>query len=283
MSESADWWGDFEFEPGATKRWRIGPLTLWVTRLAKEWQVAWQRGNELDLAIEVAQASDPAPATLERSRYLFEKGTKLSLGVRVADRPVVVRPEMPVVVPGGLHATLFVSTPVWIELSAGELDPPPPGSPPLASLGRSPAGGTRQRFAEIPTWQPSSTWFGENNIRGALYYAERTRARIEREAEPYKARAITSVTINNVEREPLRIDRIALPLPSMSVFRAEHGALCTEHAIVDYVVNQDAPVRVQRSPLPELGKTTLISAARESRETNLVVRALSAALREVLP
>lgn len=262
MSERADWWGEFEFEPGATKRWRIGPLTLWVTRQAKEWQVAWQRGNELDLDIEVAQASDPAPATLQRSRYLFEKGKVLHLGVRVADRPVVARPEMPVVVPGGLHATLFVSTPVWLELAAGE---------------------PRQRFAEIPTWQPSSTWFGENNIQGALYYAERTRARLERGSDLYKARAITSVTINNAEREPLRIDRIALPLPSMSVFRDEQGALCTEHAIVDHVTNQDAPVRVQRSPLPELGKTTLISSAREGRETNLVVRALSAALREVLP
>lgn len=257
-----DWWGDFEFELGATKRWQIGPLTLWVTRLAKEWQVAFERGTELESGVEAASPSEGPPAQLERSRYLFEAGTKLGIAVRIADRPVVARPEMPVVVPGGLHATLFVSTPVWIELSAGE---------------------PRQRFVELPTWRSSSTWFGVNNIEGALYYAERTRARLELGSEVLRARVITSVTVNNVEHEPLRIDRIALPLPSMSVFRDERGGLWTEHAVVDYVANQDAPVRVQRSPLPAIGKTSLVSLARESRETNVVMRALSAALREVLP
>ncbi|MFV8752509.1 hypothetical protein ACNOYE_18335 [Nannocystaceae bacterium ST9] len=256
-----DWWGEFEFDAGVCRRWRIGPLTLWVTRLAKEWQVAFERTRELDATVDVDEG-EPPPGKLERSRYLFEQGSKLGLIARVADRPVVARPEMPVIVPGGLSATLFVSTPVWVALSAGE---------------------PRQRFLELPTWLPSSTWFGENNIEGALCYAERTRARHERGSEVFRARVTTSVTVNNVEREPLRIDRIALPLPSMSVFRDEQGGLWTEHAVVDYLANQDAPVKVMRGPLEAIGKTSLVSSAREGRDTNVVVRALSAALREVMP
>ncbi len=256
-----DWWGDFEFAEGASRRWRIGPLTLWVTRLAKEWQVAFERAGELDSTVEVTDSS-PAPAGLERSRYLFVQGTTLSVSARVADRPVVARPEMPVIVPGGLSATLYVSTPVWVALSAGE---------------------PRQRFHELPSWVPSSTWFGENNIEGALYYAERTRARHERGSEVFRTRVTTSVTVNNVERTPLQIERIALPLPSMSVFRDEQGGLWTEHAVVDYVANQDAPVKVERAPLAEIGKTTPVSPARLARDTNVVTRALSAALREVMP
>jgi hypothetical protein len=257
-----DWWGDFEFAAGRSRRWRIGPLTLWVSRLGKEWQVAYERSHELDPTVEIADIDEIPDSAPERSRYLFEKASTLSVVARIADRPVVAKPEMPVIVPGGLSATLFVSSPIWVELSAGE---------------------PRQRFVELPTWRESSTWFGENEIEGALCYAERTRARHERGNEVFRARVTTSVTVNNVERQPIRIQRIALPLPNMSVFCDEQGGLWTEHAVVDYVANQDAPVKVERAPLAEIGKTRAISPAREPRDAPLVMRALNAALRGVLP
>jgi hypothetical protein len=257
------WWGEFEFAVGTTRRWRIGPLTLWVSRLAKEWQVAYERSSdELEGTVESGEAEGMPEPGPERSRYLFEKGSTLNVGLRVPDRPVVARPEMPVIIPGGLSATLFVSTPIWVELSAGE---------------------PRQRFLELPSWRQSSTWFGENEIEGALCYAERTRARLERGNEVFHARVTTSVTVNNVERQPIRIQRIALPLPSMSVFRDEQGGLWTEHAVVDYVAEQDAPVKVGRAPLPEIGKTSLLAGTRDDLESHVVMRALNAALRGVLP
>jgi hypothetical protein len=262
MTSRSSWWGEFEFAEGASRRWRIGPLTLWVSRLAKEWQVAHAWGHELDTEVEVTDVDGAPDPALTCSRYLFEKRSKLSVVARVSDRPVVARPEMPVIVPGGLSATLYVSTPAWIELSAGE---------------------PRQRFLELPSWRESSTWFGENEIEGALCYAERTRARLERGSDVFLTRVTTSVTVNNVERQPLRIQRIALPLPNMSVFADDRGGLWTEHAIVDYVAGQDAPVKIERSPLAEIGKTTLVSAARAGRDSHVVMRALNAALRGVLP
>lgn len=261
----SNWWGEFEFAEGARRRWQIGPLTLWVSRLAREWQLAYERTHELDTRVEVhevGEAEDEAPAVLQRSRYLLEKGSTLSLSPRLADRPVVARPGMPVVVPGGLSATLFVSSPVWVELAAG--DP-------------------RQCFFEAPSWRQSSTWYGENTLEGALYYAERTRARVEREGEVLPAHVTTSVTVNNVERQPIRIERIALPVPGMSVFSDERGGLWTEHAVVDYLADQDAPVRIERTPLAVIGKTTLVSRPRHPSGGNAVVRALSAALRVVVP
>lgn len=257
------WWGEFEFAEGTSRRWRIGPLTVWVSRLAREWQVAYERTHELDNRVEVvdvAAADDEPPAGLERSRYLLEKGSTLLVGPRLADRPVVARPGMPVVVPGGLSATLFVSSPVWVELEAG--DPP-------------------QRFFEAPSRRQSSTWYGEDNLEGALYYAERTRARLERQGEVLPAHVTTAVTVNNVERQPIRIERIALPVPSMSVFSDEQGGLWTEHVVVDYLAGEDAPVRIERTPLAVIGKTTLVSRPRQPSDGNVIMRALSAALRVV--
>ena len=34
------WWGVFELGPGQTKRWEIGPTTLWISRFEHEWRVA---------------------------------------------------------------------------------------------------------------------------------------------------------------------------------------------------------------------------------------------------
>lgn len=258
------WWGEFEFAEGVSRRWRIGPLTVWVSRLAREWQVAYERTHELDTHVEVDEVSDAQggpSAELQRSRYLLEKSSTLHVRPRLADRPIVARPGMPVVVPGGHGATLFVSSPVWVELTAG--DPP-------------------QCFFEAPSWRQSSTWYGENTLEGALYYAERTRARLER-GDALAAHVTTSVTVNNVERQPIRIERIALPVPSMSVFSDEQGGLWTEHAVVDYLAGQDAPVRIERAPLAGIGKTTLVSRPRHANDGNVVMQALSAALRVVVP
>ena len=67
------------------------------------------------------------------------------------------------------------------------------------------------------------------------------------------------------------------------MFCDEQGGLWTEHAVVDYVADEDAPVRVERAPLSAIGKTTRVSPAREAHDTLLVMRALTAALRGVLP
>ncbi len=264
-TEPGDWWGEFEFSERPCLRWRIGPLHLWVTRLEKEWQVVWRWSEDpLDSSIEAATLSDEPPHELERHRFLFGPGpSRVSITPRVADRPIVARPEMPVVIPAGLKATLYVASPLWLELSTGT---------PL------------QRFVEVPTWRPSSTWFGESTLEGTLCYATRTRARLSvgGVATP-GPRVITAVVVNNAHREPLQIERIAMPIPQMSVFRDRRGALWTEQAVVDYDEDGAAPVRVTRVPPPEAGPTTLVSRSREPRESNIIARAFSAALRGVMP
>ena len=40
------WWGTVEFTEGSGKRWEIGPLTLWVRRLAQEWWIAFERDEK---------------------------------------------------------------------------------------------------------------------------------------------------------------------------------------------------------------------------------------------
>lgn len=265
-----EWWGDFEFQSGEHRRWQIGPLSLWISRVDNEWRVAHSWSSDpLDASLAVAEpfdeAQEPAPS-LERRRYLFAQQGRLRILPRVADRPMVTRPEMPVILPAGQRAVLYLATPLWAELAF------------------QPTSGAATVFAEIPTWRASSTWYGENTIEGNLYYATRTRARLSLPETPGPGpRVITCMRVENGHGEPLRIERIALPLPQMSVFCDQNGALWTEAATVDYEPTGNSPVKLQQKPQQELGPTRLVSGPREDNSSNIIVRALSAALRGLMP
>lgn len=256
------WWGEFELELGACRYWRIGPLSLWITRSDHEWQVAhcWT-DDPFDNTYETSPDLE-IPAKLERRRYLFvENSKRLSLTARVADRPVVARPHQPLIIPAGESATLYVASPVWVELA----------------VGKSP-----RAFAELPTWRMSSTWFGENTLEGTLCYATRSRAILE--PRPTRGpRVVTAVELRNGCDLELRVQRLAMPLPQMSIFCDADGELWTEATRVEHDLDVVAPAQIESSPPREAGPTTLVSRARQDRQQNVLARALAAAFGGLLP
>ncbi len=258
----SDWWGDFDFKPYARRCWRLGPLSLWVTRLTNEWQIGHRWSDDpLDETIELIDDAE-IPDDLELRRYLFSSGGRtLRMTPRVPDRPFVTRPEMPVLIPSGEQATLYMASPLWVELAAG--DPLKP-------------------FCTIPIWRASSTWFGEDTIEGTLCYATRTRARLEPTTLRRGPRVTTAVLVSNTHDEPLRVERLALPLPQMSVFCADDGQLWTEAATVSYHPAVKAPAKIDSEPPREVGAAVRISGPREDPRANILARALSAALRGVM-
>lgn len=268
------WWGEFELELGACRFWRIGPLSLWVTRLEHEWQVAHRWSDDpFDNTYEHARADVEIPAELERRRYLFvEGGKRLSLTPRVADRPVVARPEQPLIIPAGESATLYVASSVWVELAVGDARR---------------AGEPGKPFAELPVWRMSSTWFGEDTLEGTLCYATRSRAILPsglRAARPTRGpRVVTAVDLRNACDVALRVQRLALPLPQMSIFCDDDGDLWTEATRVDHDLVVVTPAHIESSPPTEAGPTTLVSRPRQDRQQNVLARALAAAFGGLLP
>lgn len=264
-----DWWGTFEFEIRRPRRWRIGPLELWLARLDGEWRVGqrWHgdpMSAELEVAAEVEAElalGEDLPEELERRRYLVAEAKQLRLTPRVADRPIVTRPEKPLILPAGQRATLYVASPSWVELATGE----------------------GAFLCEIPSWLPSGTWFGESTLDGQLCYATRTRARLDSHGQGPGPRVTTAVEVRNTHHEPLRLERIALPLPQMSVFRGHDGTLWTEAVRVDHEPGGGAPAKIQDKPPAGAGETERISDPRRARDTNMVARALSVALRGLMP
>ena len=255
-AERSGWWGRFTIEDGAILRWSIGPLQMWIERAGPELRVKWSHTGEANEAREEVGVTEEEE--LERSdwtRYAFsESPDVLTLIPSMADRSMVLRPQEPMVIPSLERATLYVSTPTWIVLQ----------------------GGRAERFmAEIPTWRPSDTWFG-NFQEGEVCYAGTTRGRRTLEellVVPH--RATTAVLLNNASSEPLPVERFSLPVKSLSLYTDAAGRLWTNGMEVTYATAglEHAEVKIDAGAPVDAGPgCALVSTPREKTNQTLMHR-----------
>jgi hypothetical protein len=205
------WWGKYQLEPSQELSWRIGPLRIWIFRGETEWRITHEIvGDSLDSDLEIATAPAVAPGPAASTvRFGFrETGSTIELRPVGADRPVIVKAEVPFFVPAEEAATVFVSTPIWVQiLVARSADP----------------------LIEIPSHRLTDTWFGPSTLVGEPGYATRTGARLALERLPVRPHRATSVVrIRNRAESALEFARVRLPLPNMALYGSEDGWLWTE-------------------------------------------------------
>lgn len=216
MSEStkkgSGWWGDWRFAPGEHRFWQVGPIQVWIERRRLEWLIVRRRGPDpLEDALEIASdrvlPEDGAPG-LETDRIAAKEGEGLlSLMPRLADRVIVVRPASPFHVAEGAEIALFVSSPLWLSIGlAGEGEP-----------------------IEFPAMRPRHTWLGSTTLTGEMAYAIKTSCRVDSEGLPIRPqRAITPLRIRNPGPGRLTLERVAVPVPILSLFAGANGRLWTQ-------------------------------------------------------
>jgi hypothetical protein len=258
------WGRTFEVDLNSAAHFRLGPLELWLRHGACEWRVAMTCGRDaLDdsCEIEVPSPRPEPPAGAEVRRFGFrEAPSRLRLRPLLADRPVIVSPEASLQVPPGERITLFISTPLWLELLVGE-----PGSVLL----------------EHPTHRPSDTWFGPSTQVGELCYATRTAARLSLENLPLRPhRAVSEVEIHNGATTVLAVEKLRIPAPQMSVYATEAGSLWTEQVILERRSDDEmASLRLGKGAPPNAPRATLARGPRSVAERGVLTRAFGGLLK----
>jgi hypothetical protein len=256
------WWGHFDVPVGETRHFRIGPCGLWIERRPRELRITRkQYPDPMDAALIVDSTSEPAPQgdDIDAQRYASSgRTTRIALQPALADRPVVVRTAEPFHVLGDDEAMLYLTTPLWIRMSAGELE--------------------KQLF-DVPAQRPSDTWFGRNTRDGQLCYAGTTHAKLNlQEVARRPNRAVTQVRIVNQARTPLPLDRINLPAPALSLHAGADHRLWTEP--LEVTRELDGMIRgvtIVRLSVAE-GTSVPLSGPRDDDPGNLFLRAFKALL-----
>lgn len=209
-TNNAVWWGVQEFPAERWVQWQIGPLCLSLLRRQGEWRIAWRpAGEPLDPTCRRIDENvePPTQQSDDIRRYIaHDNDGRLELTPRLADRPVVVNPEIPVFLPPGETTTVYVSTGAWLRLAQ-------PDGPMLM---------------EIPIYRPSDTWFGPNTREGEIAYASRTSARTNlNDLIILSHRVITPVRIENRGIDPLLVERLRIPVPALTLYEVAGQGLWT--------------------------------------------------------
>ena len=195
-------WRPRQIKPGECLEAQLGPLQLWLRKCGDEIHIATQRKEYAENLTEAGGfrvVSEQEPTGLDWGRWVCgDECREVLLTPVMPDRPVVVRPELPVKIPSGGKALFFVGIPIWIRISA--------------------LNGKESRLCEEPSIDLSNIWFGDP-MSGYLCYSLRSRARREiadTQAQPH--RAVCPVTIRNASAEQVNVERFCVHVAHLGVY-----------------------------------------------------------------
>ena len=266
MSESpADipppWWGTYPLRLNEGARWALGPIQLGAEHLPGEVRLSWGTEGVPELReIATAIPSEGTPHAPDATLARFPlSGADASITLRPAlpDRAVVARPDTTLWVLAQQRIDLFVSVPLWVDISL-TADAAPVQS--LASV------------------RLSDTWFGPSPRQGELCYSSRTQARLDVTKFPqHPIRAVTRVTIDNCRPTAVRVDRLKLPAPLLGLYATPDHRFWTSSVELK-PTDGDSATHVHLRPPKGLADDRFerITPARRHQTTNAFERALSA-------
>lgn len=255
------WWGQFDIPVDSAAIWKIETLEFAIHHIDKEWQISHQRVSHAETLTSNMSFSRELYDPLDYSnttRHIFRQSTSVvELKPQLADRTVVTRPSTPISLASGEEVTLYLSTPLWIQFQI--------------------SGKRKNTLDELAIHRPSDTWFGSSTRQGELCYASQTSGRTNLENLPLRAsRAITPLIIHNRGSDKLLIERIALPVPLLTLFATSEGLLWTQPATL---IREDdggmAELKLGKDAPKEAQGAVRINTPRQQPEKGMLVRAFS--------
>ena len=216
--------------------------------------------GSIDAQGDAIEAS-PDTQTLTCAYGLSNQG-EIILSPALPDRAVVVRLSEAMSVLPGEEVTFYMIAPLWLRLELSE------GS---------------KFLAEIPTFRLSDTWFGPMSTLGSLCYANSSSLYLDLRQVPLRPHGvITAITIRNLGVDSLKLERLNIPFPRLSLFYSQRSGFWTDKLTLERRDdNEMANLKLDRQPPSEASPTQFVSGPRQaSSEVSSVVRAFSAIFRE---
>ena len=267
------WWGTYTLEEEEGGQWDIGPSTVWLYRSAHDWRVIHRSStaaSRTDPMVHRSHVTVPVPAAQindvlvaddpdqQTSRYSVHRTkAQVTLVPVLADRPVVSRPEHPLHVPPGESVTLYLSTALWVRVALPDRE---------------------GWLHEMPSHRMSDTWFGASTREGTLCYATRTAGRLQLDKLPLRLhRAVTPLHVRNRAGEALALERVQLPAPHLSLYRAPTNTLWTNAVSMRHMAaGEGAAVAIDEGPPSAVPKAERVHPPRETDRRGLFTSTFSA-------
>lgn len=236
-----DLWSPMSIEHDETLLIQLGSLDLWIHRGEQEWHIASEHRPDDPHRLSVSRTSEMPECDWTRW-VINEQVDEVVLHPRMPDRPLIVRPEMPVCLLPKQSVQFYIGVPVWLGVSLGSLF---------------------RDIAEIPTMPLSNSWFGPTT-EGDLCYAMRTTAKLRQEdLQQHPHRAVVPFEIRNMSDERLDFERLCLHTTNLRIYQGK-DRMWTNKGRVSYRGEEKwSRVVYARGVPPYDGAERLIGKARE--------------------
>jgi hypothetical protein len=242
-------WGPMDLRDRECTHWRIGDVTLWARAYDDEWEIASSYGARV-------VDSGECPEDVSWTRYVTVAHDDLYTQPALPDRPVVIKPQSPIVILPGRWGRFYFSVPLWVRFVS------------------QPAGRS-VTMAEVPTQSLSSTWFGDI-ASGELCYAIGSRLlRRPPAMDDNEAFARCEVEVRNGSRERLQFERICVHVEHMHLFATEEKFWTNQLRVV--FKGSDQVSQLTFLPrVPEVaGEARVVCEPREALEKNILKRSFN--------
>lgn len=237
-------WEPINLSTERNLRLQLGPLDVYMKQCGDELNIGWMYtpSNENKLTLDIE--SPTSPPEIEWRRWIGGVAfDEIIFKPVTPDRPIVVRPEMPVSLLPRQKAKFFVGVPAFISICAGK---------------------EAKQLCEIPTSILSNTWFGESTVSGELCYGLKTTAKREEKNLLYHPfRIICPVQIKNVSSEILDIESLCLPVRHLNVYMGANRLWGNEETVEFRGKKKWGRVVSKPGPPPFDQASKLLSRARE--------------------
>lgn len=204
----------------------------------------------------------PGDADSITCAYGLNTPGEVILSPALPDRAVVVRLDERLSVLPGEDVTFYMIVPLWLRLELTE---------------------GAKFLSELPTFRMSDTWFGPMSSFGSLCYAAPTELMLDLRQVPLRPHCvITAITIRNLGTTQLKLDRLQIPFPRLSLFYSQRTGFWTDRLTLERREDDEmANLKLDRQPPPEAAPTQFVTGPRAADNgTSSVVRAFSAIFRD---
>ncbi|MDF7823351.1 DUF432 domain-containing protein [Pontiellaceae bacterium B12227] len=213
MMDYSDLWKTLALARGQTVELDFGALQLQVHRGLQDWHLAHETITGSDEKLELRVHDAPFDADRDWTRWILdEKIDELRFQPQLPDRPIIVRPEMPMCLMPKQSVQLFIGLPIWLSLIFGS---------------------RQEQAIEVPSMTLSNSWFGPFT-EGELCYALKTTAKLRQHELKQRAhRAVFALEIKNASSEKLKFERLCVRPQFLNIFQGE-SRLWTSKGRVSY-------------------------------------------------
>jgi len=230
-----------------SEQWQqLDELILKLKGSDKEFLISWAMGQVRQNApwLEIGKLEE------QRFPLSFEE---LMVSPHLADRTVVARLNQAVLLPPGETVVLYVGSPLWLQFRWRE-----------------------HMLLDLPLARLSDTWFGPNTRSGELCYASETHARLNlNDVGPRPYKAFTQVEIKNLAEDMLKLERINIPVPNLSLFHGDDRWWTGRVRVTRNETGGNGEIKVFNTPDDGIQRAEEISRPRVPVEGGIVKKALN--------